>query len=218
MRYIKIIFLVFLFIILLEIGFYLGLNYQKDFIPQNSERQEKRQEIVFLPEISLKPTVTPILRVSPPPKEYKSASGSVVISSQAIDNRMLDIITERLKSADKGMVTQANISYTLRGRIVALDKNARLIWRDGKEYENILFLSLENLTTKAVTDAYLEPNFTMPYIYLTNLDKKNGAKKITIDDLKVGDIVEIENSYDLLNSRFILRKLTLIEKSFPANN
>lgn len=198
-------FLIIIGILLFEGGFYFGVNYTKS-ATLNSASLDRQLSSPKLPQyLSLYDALTYT--------NFKDITGKTVSSSAALGNRFLANTVIYLKKADQGMVKNTSVSYTFTGKIVELNQagNSK---HDGKsDVKNRFILSLENVKTGTVMTVDDQSNDLIKIIKVwSSINQQNKPVPITLNDLKVGDTVEVFETLDLLNEKLMNEEITLVSK------
>jgi hypothetical protein len=140
---------------------------------------------------------------------FINISGQPVSSVPSINSKFLISVIRPIKSADKGLLTVSTISYTFRGKLVELNTNGI----GNKGAKDLFFLSLENEKTGTVVRIDREPNEIIAKIrFLSDLDPQKKHQPISINEFKIGDIVEETNTVDLLTEQIMTRDIILLSR------
>lgn len=146
---------------------------------------------------------------------FKSALDTNVSSSPALNVSFLTGVIAPLKLTDSGMLKNVTIQYTYKGKIVKLDTDATSTYRGVPDTKHLFLLSLANEKTGVVVTVDAVPNNIINPKEIkvwSKLDSLSDPKLITLSDLKMGDLVEVFESVDLLNEKLLKEEITLLSQ------
>jgi|SRR3989338_2184920 len=161
--------IILLIITLSEIGYYLYMNIQKNNIQK-----------------TLNSTDEPIRKI--PTYPYTDTARD--ISKEALDQQNLDKTIKNLKQFGKGVLKSSVIINEYEGEIVDIDKDG--IVSNSVEYKVIL--SIKGRENNENTFFYQKDHIDLIKVVKTQEGKE---EPITINDLNIGDQINIKESIDL---------------------
>lgn len=131
-----------------------------------------------------------------------------------VDTKFLDSLVKLLRATDRGIVADANIAVRFKGKIAKIEKNAHIVnISSGSEKIDMFFLSLQNQASGNIVKIISEP---MENIKNFSVWKKTGTDKtptpITLEELEIGDVVEVVQAADLVGGTYATRNIYLLEK------
>lgn len=199
-----IIFLLLVLVIVFEGGFYLGANYSKSKIITDNLQNITSGISKANQNDSLNACLTTLNNQSQPEVASRSLTPGV-------DFDFLKSYTQILLTSNNELLKEASISYTLKGHIVSINKNATFTLQ-GKTYDNYFILMIEDPLTHVATAPYRIPYKDIDQIKIRRIRKADGEIiPASVYDLYVGKLVEVQESGDLKNKKSVNSTITIID-------